>query len=198
MRRLPVSPLLLLFAPFLSASHLVAQVAQRTHAIELTMSGGYFQPTGTSGQIGTLALTRRPSWAATTLLSFNAPGGFLTAELSTGYAAERVLQGTFGSRGTNLMFGAARLMIGRNPRKPGISYLIGGGLSAIRRKKSVLDPSVGKTNLGGSVSAMLRFPIDGQVGLRLDAQNLIYSADFGLGKKLRNDFLVSAGLSIAW
>jgi hypothetical protein len=45
---------------------------------------------------------------------------------------------------------------------------------------------------------MLRFPIDGQVGLRLDAQDLIYSADYGQGSKMRNDVVMSAGLSIAW
>lgn len=198
MRRLPVASVLVLLAPLSPARSLIAQEVPRTHAVELTMSAGYFNPTGTAGQIGTLALTRRPAWAATTLLSLNAAGGFLTAELSTGYAAERIRQGSVGTRGTNLMFGAARLMIGRNPRKPGVSYMVGGGLSAIHRKKSVLDSSVGKTDLGGTVSAMLRFPIDGQVGLRLDAQDLIYSADYGLGKKMRNDLVMSGGLSIAW
>jgi hypothetical protein len=152
MRRLPVAGFLLLLAPLGPASRLAAQKVTRIHAIELTMSAGYFQPTGTSGQIGTLALTRRPSWAATTLLSFNAPGGFLTAELSTGYAAERILQsgaaGSVGSRGTNLMFGTARMMIGRNPRKSGIAYMVGGGLSVIRRKKRSRF-SVSKTDMGG-------------------------------------------------
>ena len=202
MRRLPVAGFLMLLAPLGSTSRLVAQQATRIHAIELTMSAGYFQPTGTAGQVGTLALTRRPSWAATTLLSYNAPGGFLTGEVSTGYAAERILQsgtgGGFGSRGTNLMFGAARVMIGRSPRRSGISYMIGGGLSVIRRKKSVLDSSVGTTDMGGTISGMVRFPIDGQVGLRLDAQNLVYSADYGQGKKMRNDIVMTGGLSIAW
>ena len=198
MRRLPVAGVLFVLATSGLANHLAAQATPRIHAIELSMSAGYFQPNATEGQVGTLALTRRPGWAATTILSFNAPGGFLAAELSTGYASERIRQGTGGSRGTNLMFGAARVMIGRNPRKSGISYLVGGGLSAIHRKKGVLDSSVGKTDLGATASAMLRFPIDGQVGLRLDAQDLIYSADYGLGKQLRNDIVMSAGLSIAW
>jgi hypothetical protein len=198
MRRSPVAGVLLSLAGLAPINSLVAQEAPRTHAIELTMSAGYFQPYARSGQIGTLALTRKPAWAATTLLSFNAPSGMLSFEASTGYAAERISQGGMGSRGTHLMFGAARLMVGRNPRKSGISYMIGGGLSVIRRKKSVLDSSVGQTNLGGSASAMVRFPIDGQVGLRLDAQDLIYSADYGQGKKMRNDVVMSAGLSIAW
>lgn len=197
MRRLSAAGILLIATAGLSG-RLKAQDQPRTHALELTMSAGYFQPTATSGQIGALALTRRPAWAATTLLSFNAPSGFLTVEGSAGYAAERISQGGFGSRGTHLMFGAARLMVGRNPRKSGVSYMIGGGLSVIRRKKSVLDSNVGKTDLGGSASAMLRFPIDGQVGLRLDAQDLIYSADYGKGKKMRNDLVLSGGLSIAW
>lgn len=198
MRRLSVASAALVIASFAPAGRLAAQAAPRVHAVEFTMSAGYFQPTGTSGQVGTLALTRRPAWAATTLLSFNAPGGILTGELSTGYAAERIRQGTAGSRGTNMFFGAARMMIGRNPRKPGISYMVGGGLSVIHRKKSVLDSAVGSTSMGGTVSAMLRFPIDGQVGLRLDAQDLIYSADYGQGSKMRNDVVMSAGLSIAW
>lgn len=198
MRPLPIAGRLALIASLGSASSLVAQGIPRTHAVELTLSAAYFQPTGTSGQLGTLALTRRPAWAATTILSFNAPNGFITGELSTGYAAERIRQGTAGSRGTHMFFGAARVMIGRNPRKPGISYLVGGGLSVLRRKKSVLDSSIGKTDLGGSFSAMVRFPIDGQVGLRIDAQDLIYNANYGQGSKIRNDLVMSAGLSIAW
>jgi len=175
-----------------------AQGLRRTHAIELTMSAGYFQPTGTSGQVGSLALTRRPAWAATTILSFNAPNGKITGELSGGYAAERVRQGTSGSRGTHMFFGTARVMLGRNPRQSGVSYLVGGGLSVVTRKKSVLDSSVGATDLGGTLSAMIRIPIDGQVGFRIDAQDLIYNADYGQGKKMRNDIVMSAGMSIAW
>jgi hypothetical protein len=121
--------------------------------------------------------------------------------VSIGYAAERIRQtGTTSSgvRGTNLSYGTAKLLIGRNPRKPGVSYMVGGGLSAVHRKKSVLDSAVGSTHFGAVASLMLRFPIDGQVGLRLDAEDLIYSADFGLGKKMRNDVVLTAGLGISW
>jgi hypothetical protein len=45
---------------------------------------------------------------------------------------------------------------------------------------------------------MIRIPIDGQVGLRLDGDDLIYSADYGTGKKIRNDFVLTAGLGISW
>ena len=47
-------------------------------------------------------------------------------------------------------------------------------------------------------SFLIRIPIDDQVGLRLDAQDLISSADFGTGKKVRNDLLLTAGLGISW
>ena len=45
---------------------------------------------------------------------------------------------------------------------------------------------------------MIRVPIDDQVGLRLDAEDLISKLDFGTGKKIRNDFMLTAGLGISW
>ena len=36
------------------------------------------------------------------------------------------------------------------------------------------------------------------VGIRVDVQDLIYNADFGLGKKIRNDFVPTLGLGITW
>jgi len=186
------------------APALGAQGAPRTHAVELTMSAGYFQPTGTQGSTGgssPVLLTRRPAPQGSLHLSFNPAGGFLALDFSGGYAPEGLRQQATGATGkshTNLAFGSATLMIGRSPRKSGISYMIGGGFALEHRKKSVLDPTVGSTNGGPAVAAMLRFPIDGQVGLRLDAQDFMYQADWGLGKKTRNDFVLSAGLSIAW
>ena len=175
---------------------------QRIHAIELTFAGGYFQPTGTSGQVGSVDLTRRPSWVGSSHLNFYAPGGRLGAEVSAGYAPERIRQSSggnaAGSRRTNMMFGTAKVVFGRSPRLSGISYMLGGGVGVLHRKKSVLDATESTTNLGGVASLMLRFPIDGQVGLRLDAQNIFYSADYGLGSKMRNDLFLTAGLGISW
>jgi len=178
------------------------QSMPRIHAIELTFAGGYFQPTGTSGQIGTVELTRRPSWVGSSHLDFYAPGGRLGFEVSAGYAPERIRQTTggfaSGSRRTNMMFGTAKAVFGRSPRLSGISYMVGGGVGVLHRKKSVMDAAESTTNLGGVASLMLRFPIDGQVGLRLDAQNIFYSADYGLGSKMRNDLFLTAGLGISW
>lgn len=185
-----------------ATSSLSAQIVPRIHAIELTFAGGYFHPTGTAGQIGTMALTRRPSWVGSSHLDFYAPGGRLGFEVSAGYAPERIRQsigaGSAGSRRTNMMFGTAKVVFGRSPRLSGISYMLGGGVGALRRKKSVLDAAQSTTNLGGVASLMLRFPIDGQVGLRLDAQDIIYRADYGLGNKMRNDLFLTAGLGISW
>lgn len=185
-----------------TSATLSAQDMPRTHAIELTFAGGYFQPTGTAGQAGTVALTRRPSWVGSSHLDFYAPGGRLGFEVSAGYAPERIRQtttgGSGGSRRTNMMFGTAKVVFGRSPRLSGISYMLGGGVGVLHRKKSVLDATQSTTNLGGTVSLMLRFPIDGQVGLRLDAQDIIYSADYGLGSKMRNDLFLTAGLGISW
>ncbi len=183
-------------------STLSAQNASRLHAIELTFAGGYFHPTGTAGQTGSVALTRRPSWIGSSHLDFYAPGGRLGFEVSAGYAPERIRQtsngGIAGSRRTNMMFGTAKVVFGRSPRLSGISYMLGGGLGVLHRKKSVLDAAQSTTNLGGVASLMLRFPIDGQVGLRLDAQDIIYRADYGLGSKMRNDLFLTAGLGISW
>lgn len=189
-----------------AASPLAAQRSPeqpRIHAVEWTFSGGYFQPTGTSGQSGAVNLTRRPAWLASSHVNVYAPGGHWGVMASAGYSPERVLQtGTggsgIGSRGTNLMYGAAQFLLGRSPRLPGVSYMVGGGLGLLHRKKSVVDSSQPSTDVTGALSAMIRIPLDGQVGLRLDAQDLIYSADYGLGKKLRNDLMLTAGLGVSW
>ncbi|NOT09492.1 MAG: hypothetical protein HOP28_14975 [Gemmatimonadales bacterium] len=173
----------------------------RTHAVELTIAGGYFTPTGPSGLAGGIELTPRPAWAATLHLDFNAKNGLMSVEFSTGLSPERLRQVTSGAaaiRRTHVKYGAAKIMFGRNPRKNGISFLVGGGLSVINRMKSVTDAAKSSTDFGGSAGAMLRFPIDGQVGLRLDVEDLIYKADYGRGSKLRNDLVWTAGLSIAW
>jgi hypothetical protein len=186
----------------LSAQSMSVQNLPRIHAIELTFAGGYFQPTGTEGQLGGVSLTRRPSWVGSSHLNFYAPGGRTGVEVSAGYAPERIRQSTggtaAGSRRTNMMFGTAKVVFGRSPRLSGVSYMVGGGVGVLHRKKSVMDAAESTTNLGGVASLMFRFPLDGQVGLRLDAQNIIYKADYGLGSKMRNDLFLTAGLGISW
>ncbi len=178
-----------------------AAAQARTHAIELTLSAGAFVPTGNEGPGATSGLGRGTAALGSAHLSFNAPRGWLTTEFEAGYAAERIRE-TNGAlaynQRTNLFYGAAKLQVGRNPRLPGVSYLVGAGPALILRRKSVLDPTSGQTNLGGAAMATFRIPIDGQVGARFDAQDLVYRADFGLGSKLRNDFGVTLGLSIAY
>jgi hypothetical protein len=182
------------------AAPLAAQIQRlpRKHPVELTFAGGYFQPTGAGGQAGSIALERRPAWAAAVLFGAYAKGGRWGAELSAGYTPERVSQGGQGSRRTHLTYGTLRGLVGRSPRKPGVSVMVGAGVSIIHRQYSVTDFDVATTHYGGAASLLIRIPIDDQVGLRLDAQDLISSADFGTGKKLRNDLLLTAGLGISW
>ena len=188
------------------ASPLAAQGSQeqpRIHAVEWTFAGGYFQPTGASGQLGSFGLDRRSAWVGASSVNVYSPGGRWGVEASAGYSPERIRQvsatGTpAGSRGTNLLYGNAKVMFGRSPRLSGISYMVGGGMGVMHRKKSVLDSSIGSTNVTGVASVMVRIPLDGQVGLRLDGQDMIYSADYGLGSKMRNDFILTAGLGVSW
>ena len=184
-----------------AAGGLTAQDQPRIHAVEWTFSGGYFQPTATSGQVGTLALTRRPSWVGSSHVNYYLPGGRLGFEASAGYAPERIRQsggGAAGSRRTNMLFGTAKVVLGRSPRLSGVSYMVGGGLGVMHRKRSVLDATESQTNVGGVASAMIRIPLDGQVGLRFDLQDIIYKADYGLGSKVRNDLFITAGLGVSW
>ena len=203
MLRLAALPALL--AAGIPGARLAAQgmVEQpRIHAVELTFDGGYFQPTGAAGAIGNLTLTRRPGWVGGVRFNAYAPGGRWGVEAAGSYSPEGVRQsdgnGSLGSRRTNALIGTTKFMIGRSPRKPGVSYMIGAGLGALHRKKSVLDASVKSTNVTGVLGLMIRIPIDGQVGLRLDGDDLISSADYGTGKKTRNDFVLTAGLGISW
>ena len=193
------------FLAVVTAAPLAAQrgVDQpRIHAVELTFHGGYFQPTGTSGASPGVSLTRRSAWVGGARFNAYAPGGRWGVEVAGSYSPERVLQsgtsGTLGTRRTNALIGTAKAMLGRSPRKPGVSYMVGAGLGAFHRKKSVLDSNAKSTDITGVLSAMLRIPLDGQVGLRLDADDLIYSADYGTGSKMRNDFVLTAGLGISW
>ncbi len=198
------APLLALLAAAVPAGPVAAQrmVEQpRIHAVELTFHGGYFHP-GTGGANGSINLTRRPAWVGGARFNAYAPGGVWGVEIAGSYSPERVLQssgtGNLGSRRTNALIGTAKFMVGRSPRKSGISYMLGGGVGALHRKKSVLDSGAQSTDVTGVLSLMLRIPIDGQVGLRLDADDLIYSANYGTGKKMRNDFVLTAGLGISW
>ena len=192
-------PALLAASP-LAAQQMIEQ--PRIHAVELTFHGGYFQPTGTGGAIGAVNLTRRPAWVGGARFNAYAPGGVWGIEVAGSYSPERILQssgtGNLGSRRTNALIGTAKFLLGRSPRKSGISYMIGGGVGALHRKKSVLDSNLKSTDVTGVLSLMLRFPIDGQVGLRLDADDLLYKADYGTGSKMRNDFVLTAGLGISW
>jgi hypothetical protein len=202
MLRLAALPALLAVA--MPASPLAAQTAEqpRIHAVELTFHGGYFQPTGTGGAIGTVNLTRRSAWVGGVRFNAYAPGGKWGLDVAGSYSPERILQstsvGNLGSRRTNALIGTAKVMMGRSPRKSGISYMVGGGLGVLHRKKSVLDSNVKSTDITGVAGLMIRIPIDGQVGLRLDGDDMIYSADYGTGKKIRNDFVLTAGLGISW
>jgi hypothetical protein len=175
---------------------------QRTHAVELTFAGGYSLPTGAAGDAGGLTLTRKGQWEAGVHFGAYARSGHWGAELSAGYTPERVRQttgaGAAGSRRTHLTFGTAKLLFGKSPRQAGVSFMAGAGLGVMHRQMSVLDSDVGSTNAAGVASAMIRIPIDDQVGLRLDAEDLITKLDFGTGKKLRNDFMLTAGLGISW
>jgi len=193
------------FLAVVAAAPLAAQRAvdqPRIHAVELTFHGGYFQPTGTSGATAGASLTRRAAWVGGARFNAYAPGGRWGIEVAGSYSPERILQsgtsGTLGTRRTNALIGTAKAMLGRSPRKPGVSYMVGGGLGAFHRKKSVLDSNAKSTDITGVLSLMLRIPLDGQVGLRLDADDLIYSADYGTGSKMRNDFVLTAGLGISW
>lgn len=174
----------------------------RKHPVELTFHGGYFQPTGTGGAIGGVNLTRRPAWVGGVRFDAYAPGGLWGVEAAGSYTPERVLQsggtGNVGSRRTNALIGTAKFLLGRSPRKSGISYMISGGIGALHRKKSVLDSSVKSTDMTGVAGLMIRIPFDGQVGLRLDGDALIYNADYGTGKKMRKDLVLTAGLGISW
>jgi hypothetical protein len=172
----------------------------RTHAVELTFSGGYFQPSGARGQLGSVLLNRKGSWEAGAHFAAYARNGRLGAEVSAGYSPERVRLGGdgFGSRRTHLSFGTAKLLAGRSPRKPGVSLMAGAGIAVLHRQKSIPDNEVGSTDLGGVASVFVRIPIDDQVGLRLDGEDLISRVDWGSGGKLRNDFVLTAGLGISW
>jgi hypothetical protein len=174
----------------------------RLHAVELTFHGGYFQPGGTTGAVGGINLTRRAAWVGGARFDAYAPGGLWGVEAAASYSPERILQsgsgGNIGSRRTNALIGTAKFLIGRSPRKSGISYMLSAGLGALHRKKSVLDSSVKSTDVTGVGGLMIRIPIDGQVGLRLDGDALLYNADYGTGKKMRSDLVLTAGLGISW
>ena len=182
------------------AAPLAAQVEKlpRIHAVELTFSAGYFRPTGPAGQLGSVSLIRKATWEAGAHFGAYAKGGTWGAEVSAGYAPERVSQGGQGSRRTHLTYGTLKALYGRSPRKPGISIMGGLGVSLHHRQSSVTDSDVGTSNFGGVGSLFIRIPIDDQVGLRLDAEDLVYRADFGAGSKLRNDLVLTAGLGISW
>jgi hypothetical protein len=187
-----------------AAAGLAAQAAPRSLAVELTLGGGYFQPTGTHGLVTAadpVLLTRRAAWLGSGHLSLFPAGGLLGLDLSGGFTPERILQQNTSykvSRHTDLTYGAAQVMVGRSPQKPGISYMVGGGFAVLYRKNGVLDPTASTTNVGPAASVMVRVPVDQRFALRFDGQDVFYSADYGFGKKTHGDLLLTGGVSITW
>jgi hypothetical protein len=174
--------------------------AQRS-GVELTLFAGGLVPTEDKGlQDAVRDVTRRGSLAGGARLTLWASDA-LAVEFAGAFSPADVRQqantGTF-KRGTDLFLGAGKLALNLTPGSRGLGVLVSGGAAALRYGASVADPDDAKTHVGGVVGIGLRLPFATNVALRVDAEDFIYRADFGLGRKTVQDLLLSAGLALAF
>lgn len=169
--------------------------------VELALFGGGLVPTEDKGlQDAVRDVTRRGSLTGGGRLTFRASSSLgieLVGAFSPADVRQRAAAGTF-KRSSDLFLGAGKLALNLTPGSRGLGILISGGAAALRYGKTVADPDEAETHMGGVVGLALRLPVGTRVAIRGDAEDFIYRADFGLGKKTTQDLLLSAGLSIGF
>ncbi|MHB1329293.1 MAG: porin family protein [Gemmatimonadales bacterium] len=177
----------------------VAPAAAQKKGIELNGFAGLYAPLEENAREGTREAVRRGSLAFGGRLGYWT-GGLVGVEAVGAFSQARMRvtlnSGSQFARGT--YFGAAggKLMLNLTPKSSLLGLAVGGGPALIMFGKSVTAADE-KDSFGGGVAGVtLRLNVGENVALRGDAEDFFYSADFGLGKKLRHDILLSGGISI--
>jgi hypothetical protein len=177
---------------------LPGQLAAQGKKVELGAFAGLYQPTDKEGlEAGTRQAERRGSLAYGGRLTYWTSKS-LGVELTGGYSPARVRVAS--SRGifphsTDQVFGAGKLAINLTPARTGLGLAVSGGVGVLHTGKTIPDRTESKTNVGGVAGATIRYPLWGAL-LRLDAEDYLYSGDFGKGSKFTQDLVLSGGISL--
>ncbi len=178
---------------------MAAPAAAQKKGIELNGFAGLYAPTEENGleggrqavRRGTLAFGGRLGYWTGGLIGFEGVGAFSQARMRVNLNSGAKL-----ARGTYFGAGGGKLMLNLTPRSSLLGLAVGGGPALVTFGKSVTAATEKDSYLGGVGGVTLRLNVGENVALRGDAEDFFYSADFGLGKKLRHDILLSGGISI--
>jgi hypothetical protein len=175
-------------------------VAAQNKQFELGGFGGWYLPTKEEGlqasgnrdvhRRGSIAFGGRFTYWTTKSVGLEFTGGFSPARVSVLSTVGRF------PHSTNLLMGSGKVVLNLIPTSSSFGLVIGGGLAGLHVQKSVADPTVSQTNVGGIGSAGLRIPVFGRAVLRGDVDAYLYNGDFGLGGKFTQDLVFSGGLSL--
>ncbi len=178
---------------------MAAPAAAQNKGIELNGFAGLYAPMDENGLEGTREAVRRGSLAFGGRLGYWS-GGLLGVEAVGAFSQARMRvtlnSGSQFARGTYFGAGGGKLMLNLTPKSTLLGLAIGGGPALVMFGKSVRDSDEKDSFMGGVAGATLRLNVGQNVALRGDVEDFLYSADFGLGKKLRHDLLLSGGISI--
>ena len=179
---------------------LPGRAAAQSKRFELGGYAGWYLPTKeeglqTSGNLdahrrGSLAYGGRFTYWTTKAVGLELTGGYTPARASVLTTIGRF------DRSTQMLMGSGKVVLNLMPTSPKFGVVIGGGLAGLHVDKTVADPTVSKTNVGGIGSAGIRIPVLGRWLLRGDVDAYLYNGDFGLGSKFTQDLVFSGGLSL--
>jgi hypothetical protein len=173
----------------------------QNRSVELAPFAGWHLPTEPDAlDGGTREATRHGTVAGGGRLTIWASEA-VGVEFSGGFSAADVrvtsTRGVF-PRGTDLIFGSAKLAFNLTPGSRVVGIVVSGGAAGLRFGKTIPDADASETKFGGVVGLSVRLPFLGGLSIRGDVEDYIYQADFGLGKKTAQDLVLSAGLVIGF
>jgi len=177
---------------------LTQSAVAQTKGVEINGFAGIYAPTPTGGQQGDLQAVRRRSLAwggrftywTTNTLGLEFTGAFSPARVKVASTA-----GAF-ARSTRVLAASGKVVFNLTPTSKRFGISLGGGPAVIHTQKTLVDPTASTTKVGGVGGLTLRIHLMDKLSLRGDAEDYLYSADFGKGSKLTNDLWFTGGISI--
>jgi len=177
---------------------LTQSAAAQTKGIELNGFAGLYAPTPTDGQQDALQAVRRGSLAFGGRVTYWT-GKTLGVEFTGAFSPARVKVATVGAayaHSTRFLAGSGKLMFNLTPSSKLLGIAVGAGPAYIHIDKTVIDPTASTSKVGGVGGVSVRIRLADQLSLRGDAEDYLYSADFGKGSKTANDIWLTGGISI--
>ncbi|MDQ6829994.1 MAG: hypothetical protein M3081_14130 [Gemmatimonadota bacterium] len=127
-------------------------------------------------------------------------GGHYGAEATFAYVRSNAKEsGSSTSRTQSAQLGASSIRLAWRPDSIGSALRLSGGLGMVAHGGTAYGSADGRSDLALALGAGWRVPISGTVAWRVDLDDYLYSASFGVGStksksKLQSDVLLSVGV----